>query len=59
MERSKGEGEDGVSTGEEWGEVAGAGRRKGDQGTTTGNSESEVAHGERGAHPRQDEMGRV
>ena len=25
----------------------------------TGNSESEVAHGERGAHPRQDEIGIV
>lgn len=47
---------DGVSTGEEWGEELSA---QGGQGTMTGNSESEVAHGERGAHPRQDEIGRV
>jgi hypothetical protein len=37
------------------------GARGPSQGTMmTGNSESEVAHmGERGAHPRQDKIGRV
>ena len=45
-----------MSTGEEWGEELPA---QGGQGTMSGNSESEVAHGERGAHPRQHEIGRV
>jgi hypothetical protein len=49
----------GVSKGGEWDcEVRSA--QGTPQGTMkTGNSESEVAHGERGAHPRQDEIGRV
>jgi hypothetical protein len=36
-----------------------AGARGSRDGTMSGNSESEVAHGERGAHPRQHEIGRV
>jgi hypothetical protein len=49
-------GRDGVSTGGEWGEELSA---QGGQGTMSGNSESEVAHGERGAHPSQHQIGSV
>jgi len=56
-QRNEKKSREGVSTGEEeWGEERPA---QGGKGRRTGNSESEVAHGERGAHPRQDEIGRV
>ncbi len=46
-----------MSPGEERGERVGS--AQGVPHGTPVNSESEVAHGERGAHPRQDKIGRV